>query len=100
MIWKEKGNSHISFSTKKKFQRLHENFKVIRHPPLYTEASSPWTHNQRMLIVDQVSDAANRFKPFKEIAFIGGLDICYGRYDTQCHAIVDPCHLECTFPGK
>ncbi|EGC34269.1 hypothetical protein DICPUDRAFT_55934 [Dictyostelium purpureum] len=65
------------------FEKMHRrNIKVIRHPhllPLY------WSHHQKVVVVDQ------------RIAFIGGLDLCFGRYDNEYYYVKD--NLEINFPG-
>ena len=50
-----------------------QNVKVLRHPDIILP--SFWTHHQKIVVIDQ------------KIAFLGGLDICYGRYDTAQHSI-------------
>jgi phospholipase D1/2 len=52
------------------FEKLHyKNIKVLRHPnkviPLL------WSHHEKMVIIDE------------RVAFMGGLDICYGRWDNH-----------------
>jgi len=50
-----------------------------------------WAHHEKLCIVDG------------EIAFMGGLDLCYGRWDTNQHSIADahPGNLEdIVFPGQ
>lgn len=37
-----------------------------------------WTHHEKIVIID------------RKIAFLGGLDISFGRWDTGGHPIVDP----------
>ncbi|KAN0009210.1 hypothetical protein ACTFIU_006483 [Dictyostelium citrinum] len=59
---------------KDKLEELHTNIKVIKHPPIIPIY---WSHHQKTLIVDQ------------EIAFVGGVDFCYGRFDTWCHHLID-----------
>lgn len=67
------------------FSSFHENFKVMMHP-----AKEPiiWAHHQKTLIIDQ------------RIAFQGGLDVCWGRWDDHKHRISDPCHTFMEWPGK
>ena len=36
-----------------------------------------WTHHDKVVVVDQ------------KLAFLGGVDMCYGRYDTWRHSLVD-----------
>ncbi|XP_074279922.1 phospholipase D gamma 1-like isoform X2 [Silene latifolia] len=49
-----------------------------------TEVSTIYTHHQKTVIVD--ADAGNTRR--KIIAFVGGLDLCDGRYDTPDHPIL------------
>ena len=50
-----------------------------------------WAHHEKLLITDG------------ECAFMGGLDLCYGRWDTYQHPLAD-CHPtnldEIVFPGQ
>ena len=51
-----------------------KNIKVIRHP----RNSSPdtytmWSHHEKFVIIDQT------------IAFLGGIDLCFGRWDDDFH---------------
>ncbi|KAJ8748941.1 hypothetical protein K2173_013378 [Erythroxylum novogranatense] len=48
-----------------------------------TEVGTIYTHHQKTVIVD--ADAGNNRR--KIIAFVGGLDLCDGRYDTPQHPI-------------
>ena len=61
--------------TKSVLQGLHENIKVTRHPK--RTQSIFWSHHEKLVIIDQ------------KIAFVGGLDLCWGRYDTNFHPIVE-----------
>lgn len=50
-----------------------------------------WAHHEKLLIVDD------------RLAFLGGLDLCFGRWDTNSHPIADahPADLEqILFPGE
>ncbi|TQE12598.1 hypothetical protein C1H46_001810 [Malus baccata] len=47
------------------------------------EAETIYTHHQKTVLVD--ADAGNSKR--KIIAFVGGLDVCLGRYDTPDHPI-------------
>ena len=64
-----------SLNAKKVLQNLHENIKVTRHPK--GTSSILWSHHEKLVIIDQ------------KIAFVGGLDLCWGRYDTNNHPIVE-----------
>ncbi|KAK9776773.1 hypothetical protein AB5N19_10651 [Seiridium cardinale] len=50
-----------------------------------------WAHHEKLCLVD------------RKIAFMGGLDMCFGRWDTNSHPIADahPGNLDATvFPGQ
>jgi len=61
--------------TKLTLESLHENIFVSRAPK--TNISSIWSYNEKLVIIDQ------------KIAFVGGLDLCWGRYDSNKHPIVE-----------
>lgn len=46
------------------------------------------SHHQKCVIIDQ------------DLAFVGGLDLCFGRWDTPEHELTDPSHLGMKWPGK
>eukprot|EP01087_Luapelamoeba_hula_P017850 TRINITY_DN5666_c0_g5_i2.p1 TRINITY_DN5666_c0_g5~~TRINITY_DN5666_c0_g5_i2.p1 ORF type:complete len:1353 (-),score=156.14 TRINITY_DN5666_c0_g5_i2:55-3657(-) len=71
--------------TEKYLRSLHSNIHVIRHP-FFRPFS--WSHHQKIVVVDE------------EIAFVGGLDICFGRWDLPSHPLTDNCHLALKWPGK
>lgn len=50
---------------------------------VYQEVGTIYTHHQKTVIVD--ADAGNYRR--KIIAFVGGLDLCDGRYDTPQHPL-------------
>ncbi|CAF4082566.1 unnamed protein product, partial [Rotaria sp. Silwood2] len=60
-----------------------KNIKVIRHPNHIvipgTESSFLFSHHEKAVVIDQ------------RIAFIGGIDLCWGRWDTDEHRLVDLC---------
>jgi phospholipase D1/2 len=57
------------------FEKLHKNINVLLHPLVFPVSFS---HHQKIVVVDQ------------NVAFVGGLDLAYGRFDDQLHDIVDP----------
>ena len=63
-----------SIHTKKVLQDLSPYIKVIRHP---RKLISFWSHHEKIVVIDQ------------RTAFLGGLDLCYGRWDTPEHPLVD-----------
>ncbi|CAH6719242.1 phospholipase D1 [[Candida] jaroonii] len=67
-----------SLFTKHSLLSLHdENIHVIRSPNQLLQNTYFWAHHEKLCIVDHT------------IAFIGGIDLCYGRYDTPDHVLVD-----------
>lgn len=50
---------------------------------LIQEAEAIYTHHQKTVIVDV--DAGHHMR--KIVAFVGGLDLCKGRYDTPGHSL-------------
>lgn len=54
-----------------------ENIHVIRSPNQLLQNTYFWAHHEKICIVDYT------------IAFLGGIDLCYGRYDTPDHVLVD-----------
>ena len=55
------------------FKKLNKKIVVKRHPSTVTDLL--WSHHEKLVIIDQV------------IAYVGGLDLCWGRYDTHEHPI-------------
>ncbi len=45
------------------------SWQVLRHPDGITQ----WTHHEKIVVVDQ------------NVAFVGGIDLCFGRWDTPNH---------------
>lgn len=60
----------------------HGNIKIMRHPDhnvLENAADMTfyWAHHEKFIVIDY------------EVAFIGGLDLCFGRWDARQHALAD-----------
>ncbi|UJR16391.1 hypothetical protein I4U23_003294 [Adineta vaga] len=52
--------------------------KVIRHPDHYPSGGVfLWSHHEKLVIIDQ------------KIAFVGGIDLCFGRWDDDFMRLVD-----------
>ena len=54
-------------------QSLGRNIRVRRHPIV----PQLWSHHEKSVIIDQ------------KVGFMGGLDICYGRWDTPEHSLTN-----------
>ena len=56
---------------------LHPNVFVQRSPNQIRQNTFFWAHHEKLCIVDYT------------IAFVGGIDLCFGRWDTPQHTVVD-----------
>lgn len=59
---------------------------VLSHPVGLKNVISLWSHHQKFVVVDE------------SVAYVGGIDLCYGRYDTPSHPLLDPTGE--MFPGR
>ncbi|KAK7843032.1 phospholipase D zeta 1 isoform X1 [Quercus suber] len=75
-----------SVYSKRKLLSIHENVRVLRYPDHFSSGVYLWSHHEKLVIVDY------------QICFIGGLDLCFGRYDTSEHKVGDCPSL--IWPGK
>ncbi|KAK3721973.1 hypothetical protein LTR37_002789 [Vermiconidia calcicola] len=60
----------------------HGNIVIMRHPDhnFFENAGDMtfyWAHHEKFIVVDY------------NLAFIGGLDLCFGRWDTKVHSLAD-----------
>jgi phospholipase D1/2 len=53
------------------------NIKVLRHPEHSPSGVMLWSHHEKMVVIDQ------------SLAFMGGIDLCFGRWDDDLHRLVD-----------
>ncbi|XP_034925825.1 phospholipase D zeta 1 isoform X2 [Populus alba] len=75
-----------SVYSKRKLLSIHENVRVLRSPDHFSTGVYLWSHHEKLVIVDH------------QVCFIGGLDLCFGRYDTCEHRVGDCPPQE--WPGK
>ena len=61
--------------TQNSLEKLHPNIIVTRHPSGISDLL--WSHHEKLVIIDQI------------IAYVGGLDLCWGRWDTNAHQLVE-----------
>lgn len=56
---------------------LHPNIFVQRSPNQFRQNTFFWAHHEKLCIVDHT------------LAFVGGIDLCFGRWDTPQHILTD-----------
>ncbi|XP_058151278.1 phospholipase D1 isoform X2 [Dasypus novemcinctus] len=56
---------------------LHPHIKVMRHPDHVSSTVYLWAHHEKLIIIDQ------------SVAFVGGIDLAYGRWDDDEHRLTD-----------
>ncbi|TBU47403.1 phospholipase D [Dichomitus squalens] len=82
-----------SHYAKQRLTALHPNIMVQRSPSHFQTGTFYWAHHEKLCVIDQA------------IAFMGGLDHCFGRWDTPQHVLVDDPEAESDggdhiWPGK
>lgn len=85
--------SMSSKHTKASLEALHPNISCMRHPDHIGSKDDVmfWSHHEKVVVVDN------------HRACIGGLDLCFGRWDTHTHPLADvhPTNFAATlFPGQ
>uniref|UniRef100_K3WPY3 Phospholipase n=1 Tax=Globisporangium ultimum (strain ATCC 200006 / CBS 805.95 / DAOM BR144) TaxID=431595 RepID=K3WPY3_GLOUD len=78
-------NSNFS---KQIFRRLHDNIHVLRDPDFLMKQLGMWSHHEKIVCIDQ------------KVSFVGGLDLCFGRWDTRDHVLFDNPGQGANFLGK
>ncbi|XP_033885288.3 phospholipase D1-like isoform X1 [Acipenser ruthenus] len=63
--------------SKRTLMHLHPNIKVMRHPDHVSSTVYLWAHHEKLVVIDQ------------SIAFVGGIDLAYGRWDDKEHRLTD-----------
>ncbi|XP_067157721.1 phospholipase D1 isoform X3 [Apteryx mantelli] len=63
--------------SKRTLMHLHPNVKVMRHPDHVSSSVYLWAHHEKLVIIDQ------------SVAFVGGIDLAYGRWDDDEHRLTD-----------
>lgn len=63
--------------TKQRLIGLHPNIFVQRSPSHFQTGTFYWAHHEKLCVIDET------------IAFMGGLDLCFGRWDTSSHVLTD-----------
>ncbi|RVE59151.1 hypothetical protein OJAV_G00201130 [Oryzias javanicus] len=63
--------------SKRTLLQLHPNIKVMRHPDHVSSTVYLWAHHEKIIVIDQ------------SVAFVGGIDLAYGRWDDREHRLTD-----------
>ncbi|XP_069042815.1 phospholipase D2 [Lepisosteus oculatus] len=63
--------------SKRKLMNMHPNIKVMRHPDHVSSIVFLWAHHEKMVAIDQ------------SVAFVGGIDLAYGRWDDKHYRLAD-----------
>lgn len=63
--------------SKRTLMHLHPNIKVMRHPDHMSSSVYLWAHHEKIVVIDQ------------SVAFVGGIDLAYGRWDDHEHRLTD-----------
>lgn len=66
-----------SMYTKHSLLDLHENIYVMRSPNQLLQNTFFWAHHEKLCLIDHT------------VAFLGGIDLCFGRWDTPAHVLND-----------
>jgi phospholipase D1/2 len=79
IVYRNVGSTVVTDSswTKHSLIGLHQNIHVLRSPNQWLQNTYFWAHHEKLCIIDHT------------VAFVGGIDLCYGRYDTPDHVLVD-----------
>uniref|UniRef100_A0A672KXJ8 Phospholipase n=1 Tax=Sinocyclocheilus grahami TaxID=75366 RepID=A0A672KXJ8_SINGR len=72
--------------SKRTLLQLHPNIKVMRHPDHVSSSVYLWAHHEKIVVIDQ------------SVAFVGGIDLAYGRWDDVEHRLTDIGSVTRTFP--
>ncbi|KAM0748139.1 phospholipase D, partial [Meredithblackwellia eburnea MCA 4105] len=92
IVYKEVSNDFTpvdSNYTKTRLRALHPNIHIQRSPSHTSTGTLLWSHHEKMCVIDET------------IGFMGGLDLCFGRWDTPGHNLVDDARESAQiWPGK
>lgn len=71
--------------TKRYLSKCHNNIHIVRHPRFFIHY---WSHHEKMCIIDG------------KVLFMGGLDLCYGRYEARGYPLSEPIEGKTVFKGQ
>lgn len=73
LIWQMKFCMYLESAYVKRVFNQHRNIKVLRHPERSTTGVYFWSAHEKLIVVDQ------------SVAFVGGIDLCLGRWEDDSH---------------
>ena len=65
----------------------HDNFQVMGHDSGVGELWL-WSHHEKLVVIDQI------------VAFVGGMDLCIGRFDDENYRLFDDDQSSAYWPHK
>ncbi|WFD30103.1 phospholipase D [Malassezia sp. CBS 17886] len=71
---------------KQRLMGLHPNIFVQRSPSHFQTGTLYWAHHEKLCVVDDM------------VAYIGGFDLCFGRWDTPAHVLADAAPADAPAP--
>ena len=80
IVYREVSNEFTPIDSnyaKQTLRSLHENIMVQRSPSHISTGVLYFSHHEKLCVIDQT------------MVFMGGLDLCFGRWDTPQHIVVD-----------
>ncbi|EGG05908.1 uncharacterized protein MELLADRAFT_48625 [Melampsora larici-populina 98AG31] len=80
IVYKEVSNGFTpveSGYTKSRLLSLSPNIHIQRSPSHTGTGNLLWSHHEKLCVIDET------------IAFMGGLDLCFGRWDSPGHVLID-----------
>ncbi|XP_031713368.1 phospholipase D1 isoform X1 [Anarrhichthys ocellatus] len=63
--------------SKRTLMNMHPNIKVMRHPDHVSSVVLMWAHHEKTVAIDQT------------VAFVGGIDLAFGRWDDSQYQLTD-----------
>lgn len=70
---------------KRYLNKVHQNIHVVRHPRIFIHF---WSHHEKMVIIDS------------NVCFMGGIDLCFGRYEEPNYPLKEPVEGKTFWKGQ
>ena len=77
--------ANASAFTKRYLNKCHKNINVVRHPRFFIHY---WSHHEKMCIIDST------------VVFMGGIDLCFGRFEMEGYPLFEPVEGKTYFLGQ